>query len=251
MGEERWMKWLAKAKKLNQKYFHNKTLILAAVTKHKPAFMRQYDADESLILLLLLYRVVGAQKLLYKTFIRGGDFFISRIKDADGDYRHILDDYNDILRYSKSIQHQIEREYDELHKLQPLFDSFEGSVELKDVESGMFSQRINETHLEHAASRLAALVPKAKARTVKKVHRKVLTLNDIQLREYRTIKRLIKHAVSFKSALYLNLSNPRSAKNVAPYVYAGAYIGFFAGIISYDIFSPVSSMARELMEKGV
>lgn len=232
---ERLFAWLKKARVLRERYDANEQLFSSHLLRLRPRWAG-YRAKEAAVVLYLQYKLKYSQEILYRRFIEGYGVFLSPGR-VEGDHMEKL---REIAKRGTSL---LETTREELRLLQglPAFTQIERTDSA--LGKSVSSTEWDEARVRSAVQTLAGGITDISG--VKRAHKHLLDLGRDAKYNTARIRGILEIVRAYPRQYFLDMDQARGS--IAATVYATAYVAYFFGIINYDIFSPVTSMAREVM----
>jgi hypothetical protein len=234
----RWSAWIIKAKKLKNKYENLKNNIFSDLIKIKPSFFGQYDYKRSLILLFLLLRVTNTQEMLYIRFVNGSKIFLSGIGNKGNKTNFSL--LESVHLEGELLLKEIKKERKSLVAISEYFEGIDKSISKGIISSGS----LNEQMIKQAQERIAN-IPKKEIKRIKLAHQ--LAIKGIHKEE--KIQQQNKGLDELKMMVMGVIENKKFVMG-ANIVYVAGYLGFWTGILDYQIFNEVTNLARRSIAVG-
>ncbi len=187
MDEHHWRAWIDKSKKIQEKYEHNKKLIVVALESHKSRMFQEYQDKEVLILLFFLKKIIDVQESLANRLINGTKLFLGNIHNRNSPYQlAFLEEWTrEIHNDGLKIRDVFEKEQSTLSHLSEEFSHIEGKVSLKDIEEGVFYTKITEHQLKKITEKIIEHLPQSKTKVIKSVHKNI----SLEIRYEKSIKK--------------------------------------------------------------
>jgi hypothetical protein len=234
----KWSAWIIKSKELKEKYESLKNNIFSDLIKIKPSFFGQYNYKESLILLFLLLRVTNTQEILYTRFVNGSKIFLSGIDNKGNKKNFSL--LENVHLQGELLLKEIKKEKESLIAISEYFEGIDKSISKSIISSGS----LNEQMIKQAQESITD-VPKKDIKKIKLAHQ--LAIKEIHKEE--KIQQKNKGLDELKMMVMSVIENKKFIMG-ANIVYVAGYLGFWTGVLDYQIFNEITNLARRSIAMG-